>query len=344
MPETEDATLTAPVDAPETTEATETGEPTPGPEGDSEPTGHDGDASGEASGEVAFAILRAHFDLLRAHEPAVEHSDDPAVLHELRVDIRRLRAALGLFADALPARAAALHERLGELGVILGALRDLDVQSARVAGWVATAEGEERNTLEFVATALDGRRRQARRRVVSTLTSKRTGRQIESLERLLAGGPPKRSSTARTPILVLAPELLTHEHRKVVVLGDSIGPESPADALHSVRIRAKRLRYAVESLKPWYGKAARAYAKRLHGVEDVLGAHQDAFVAAGTLRDIGLGSARRLGPAQLLTLGALAERCLEQARVAHRSFPTAFAPVSGRRWRRLVRTMDDARA
>jgi CHAD domain-containing protein len=190
---------------------------------------------------------------------------------------------------------------------------------------------------------LDERRRSARRRAVAKLTASSARRSFASLERFLTAGPLKRSPVARTPILEIAPELLTHEHRKLAAIGDAIGPDSPPEALHAVRIRCKRLRYGVESFEPWYGKRARAYVKRLAAVQDLLGTHQDAVVAANTLREIGLESDRRLSAAQLLTLGALAERCLERARVLHGSFPGPYARVSGRRWRSLLRAMNEAR-
>jgi CHAD domain-containing protein len=233
-------------------------------------------------------------------------------------------------------------DRLGDLATVLGALRDLDVQADQVVGWVASSEGAERGTLEFVAAELGDRRRQARRRALAKLMAPRTSRLLESLEGLLTRGM-KRTGVARASILVLAPELLAHEHRKLVVLGDSIGPDSTAEALHSVRIRCKRMRYAVESFRPWYGKPARAYARRLTSIEDVLGVHQDAVVAAATLRDIAIRRGRRLGAAQLFALGGLAERCLERARAARAEFPERYRAVDGRRWRRLVHAVDEAR-
>jgi CHAD domain-containing protein len=295
------------------------------------------------TGAVAFAILRGQYDLLRAHEPAVERVDDPEALHQLRVDIRRLRAALALFADALPVRAAVHRERLGEIGALLGAVRDLDVQMERVTTWTASAPAGERDALEVVATVLEERQRRARRRAVAALSSKRTSRSLASLERFIAHGPLKRSSTAQTPLVDLAPEILAHEHRRLVTIGDSIGAESPPEALHSLRIRCKRLRYGVEFLEPWYGKAARAYVKRLIALQDTLGAHQDAVVAAATLREIGLDRQRRLTPIQLISLGGLIERSEQEARSMHERMPTRYARAGGRRWRRLVRIAERAR-
>ena len=63
-------------------------------------------------------------------------------------------------------------------------------------------------------------------------------------------------------------------------------PEDPPDpALHEVRIRAKRARYAAEAVEPVFGKHARQFAERITRLQDVLGEHQDAVVAGQWLRE-----------------------------------------------------------
>ena len=207
-----------------------------------------------AAGEFAFTLMRAQYRAMRESESLVRGRDDPKGVHDLRVAVRRLRTALVLFDKALPARAAGYRERLGRFGSGLGALRDLDVLLGQNATWAASALATERDTLDTVGALLDHRRSAARQRVVSALCSAASRRLFESLERFLASGPQKRSAAARRPILDLAPELLGRAYRKLVTIGDHIGPEAPPEALHALRIRIKRLRYAVEFFEPFYGK------------------------------------------------------------------------------------------
>jgi CHAD domain-containing protein len=64
-----------------------------------------------------------------------------------------------------------------------------------------------------------------------------------------------------------------------------LGPRPPEVALHEVRRRAKRARYAVELVAPVVGGAKpRQLAKRLSEVQDVLGELQDTVVADQWLR------------------------------------------------------------
>ncbi len=65
---------------------------------------------------------------------------------------------------------------------------------------------------------------------------------------------------------------------------DQLGEDPPDEALHEVRIRAKRMRYAAEAVAGVIGKPARQLAIAVAGVQSVLGDMQDAVVAETWLR------------------------------------------------------------
>ena len=56
-------------------------------------------------------------------------------------------------------------------------------------------------------------------------------------------------------------------------------PGLDAAGWHQTRIAAKRLRYAGEAFAPLYGKRAERYLNRVAGLQDTLGAANDATVA-----------------------------------------------------------------
>jgi triphosphatase len=295
------------------------------------------------AGDVAFAVMRAHFTAMLRREPGVRYGNDAEDLHQMRVSIRRVRAAMVVFEEALPARAPRLRQELGWLGSLLGAVRDLDVQLAQIGAWSAAADPAEREALDVVTTVLDERRTKARAKLVEAMDSRRLIRLNSSMESFLKHGPIKRSHSAHVPILEAAPEVVAHGYRKVVAIGDHIGEGSPPQALHALRIRAKRLRYTVEFLEPIYKKPARAYAKRLIALQDVLGKHQDDVVAIGTLREIALDPPQKIGPAIVFALGTLAERYRHDASAARARFPKRYRGIIGDRWRKLRRAMEDQR-
>ena len=67
-------------------------------------------------GDLAYAVLRRQLAVLREKEPGTRLGEDPEELHVMRVATRRLRAALSLFADVLPARAAGVPRGAGLAG------------------------------------------------------------------------------------------------------------------------------------------------------------------------------------------------------------------------------------
>ena len=68
-------------------------------------------------------------------------SDDPEFLHQLRVGLRRLRAALRAFRDVLPSKTTKkLKRALRKLSPKLGAARDWDVLVARLEAQRASPE------------------------------------------------------------------------------------------------------------------------------------------------------------------------------------------------------------
>src|ERR1700751_4493341 len=179
------------------------------------------------AGDVAFAVMRAHFTAMLRREPGVRYGNDAEDLHQMRVSIRRVRAAMVVFEEALPARAPRLRQELGWLGSLLGAVRDLDVQLERIGAWSAAAEPAEREALDVVAAVLDERRMKARARLISAMDSRRLVRLTMSTEKFLIRGPVKRSASAHVPILEAAPEVVAQGYRKMVTIGDHIAEGSP---------------------------------------------------------------------------------------------------------------------
>jgi inorganic triphosphatase YgiF len=120
-------------------------------------------------------------------------------------------------------------------------------------------------------------------------------------------------------------------------LGKSVKPDSPAEQYHELRIRAKKLRYALEFFAQIYGKPAQALIKRLVRLQDNLGKHQDAMVGVQHLRE--WSQARRLLPLTVFVIGRTAERYAQQAAQLRAEFSEAFKAIQGKPWKDLRRQM-----
>jgi CHAD domain-containing protein len=295
------------------------------------------------AGEVAFAALRRHLAALRANEPGTRLGDDPEALHRARVAIRRLRAALRTFRGLLPPRARQLRGELGLIGATLGAVRDLDVHILDLDRRRAAARAAERAALAGLIAVLARRRALARRRMLRVLDSARYARLVAALVALVRRGP-RRTGLAAAPVLSVAPDMIVRSYRKVRRRGDAIDTDTPAPECHALRIRCKHLRYAIEFHADVYGKPARALLRRLAALQDLLGAHQDAQVAAALLRDL----AARSGPSLPARARAVAERVAvtydRRAAALRTRIPKTYTKIRGRRWRRLRDLMEKRRA
>jgi triphosphatase len=252
-----------------------------------------------SAGEVAFAILRRHFGAMLAHEPGVRLGEDPEELHDMRVATRRLRAALKLYADALPKRAERYERDLQWVAGALGEVRDLDVHLQRLSE-EASRNGE---VLEEVVTLLGERQVEARRRMLEALDSNRYERLVASFSGTLRRG---RSPTPTAPILEAVPDLLWGRYKKVRKAANKLSEDSPPEHFHDLRKRGKRLRYALEPLQEIYGKPAQKMVKLLKKTQDDLGDHQDLIVATGLMEELGV--ARDRPPQAAFSMGSMAER------------------------------------
>jgi CHAD domain-containing protein len=81
------------------------------------------------------------------------------------------------------------------------------------------------------------------------------------------------------------PQLVRKPWRRVVRAINELEPDPPDEALHEIRIRAKRLRYACEAVAVVVGKPAVRLAKDAAALQGVLGDQHDAVVAEEWLRE-----------------------------------------------------------
>jgi CHAD domain-containing protein len=305
-------------------------------------------AASQSIGEVAYAILRRQFAAFLAHEPGTRLGEDPEELHDMRVAARRMRAAMRLFDDALPARAEKHRAEVSWIARALGEVRDLDVQLEQIHAWSAGADGADREALQVLASMMAARRSASRRQLLRALDSRRYERLVASAGALLRRGPSRQAlasagASAQVPVVVIAPGLISRRYRKVRKLGSHIRPDSPPEDFHRLRIECKRLRYALEFFVEIYGKPAQALIQRLVVLQDLLGQHQDAYVAISHLQELSLAHTKRLAPATVFAMGRIAERYAQQAASLRADFSAAFEQLKGKPWKRLRRVMESRR-
>jgi CHAD domain-containing protein len=214
------------------------------------------------------AWFAEQLDDILSNDPGTRLGVDPEHLHAHRVAIRRLRAAL---------REEPLKSELGWIGGALGAVRDLDVLTERLRRQADVLDGDERTALRPLLARLARRRARARGELVEALESARYFSLLASVAEVAT-----RPFESPSELTALAGRQFRRLRRDV----EQAGAEPADEALHEVRKRAKRIRYASERAReagdPSLGKVIEA-AKAL---QDVLGSSQDAVVMEHELRDL----------------------------------------------------------
>lgn len=238
-----------------------------------------------AVARLAGDVLTTQLAEARGHVAGAMDGADPEELHDLRVAVRRMRAAIRLFERALPAADAVLdpaRSGLKATGSLLGRARDLDVQVQRLQEWLESS-GRGRDAAGLRALNLLAKERTAARSAMRRhLRGAVFARRMESVA--AAAEAARRARARRT-----APRLLRRPSKQVL-LSVALARERPDDpsVFHALRIDVKRLRYALEFLEPALAFSTRKLVRRLRNAQDALGALQDAAIeqdVAGALAE-----------------------------------------------------------
>jgi CHAD domain-containing protein len=291
-------------------------------------------------GDLAFAVMREHFEQFSVREPGSRLGEDPEAVHRMRVATRRLRAAMSLFSDYLPADAERLRVELGWVAQALGGVRDLDVQLERVRAWHTEDAAIDPDALLSLDTLLSGQREHARVRLLHALDAPRYAKFVEDYGAALRAGPGRSAMPARRARKEM-PSLVLRRYVKVRASGDAIDAGSPPEELHALRIQCKRLRYALEFAATLYPKPIRSFVPRLVALQDLLGNHQDAYVAITQLRDLSLLHQRGLPSQTIFALGEISQRYAHQADELRAQFPKLYRRIKGKAWQQVQREMDE---
>ncbi|HXV85125.1 MAG TPA: CHAD domain-containing protein, partial [Gemmatimonadales bacterium] len=242
------------------------------------------DLLGRAPGEGAAQVLSVLVGRAVAARRRLESPDDAEALHDFRVGVRRLRSALRAYRpylrDGVPRKT---RHQLRAIATDTGGGRDAEVQLAWVRAGQAPGRGERAGITRFAKEVEE--RRQAHAAAVKE-GARRFDRIARALrDRLRQATPrahPARDGQGATSFGE-ATGLLVRQHaaelgaRLAAVA--SVGHEEEA---HLARIRAKRLRYLLETVAHLVPDVPPLVAK-LEGLQDLLGELHDMHVVAAEL-------------------------------------------------------------
>lgn len=254
------------------------------------------------SSRVSSKLMRDKARVLFGHFPAAFAGDEEAV-HQLRVESRRLRVALALLSDNPDGRRSKRARRLlQQLTRAAGSSRDrdvlLEIYEERLKA-LPTRTAEQ----ACLRKRLGDARRRGRLHLVDALLDLEIAQLRGDLRALVARGG--------SPIPVVDERVRGFAERDGQTLSQglaSVGAQLDPVALHALRRRARRLRYAVEVAQA-VGQTAdedtRGATKPWKTVQDLIGTIHDHHVLAEWLE--AQAAADRLRGNTALAAAALAE-------------------------------------
>jgi CHAD domain-containing protein len=241
--------------------------------------------------EAGRKTLRYQFAEMLAHEAGTRRGEDIEDLHDMRVSVRRMRAAFELFGPAYhPKGIRPFIKSLQATGRALGGVRDLDVFIDKARNHQQSLPAEERSLIDPVLDAWSERREIARAEMLTYLnsaeyhafkwafntflfTSGMGARPVETF-------PPEPIRLRET-----APKLIYARLGRVLAFEPLLVAATPVQ-LHALRIEFKRLRYAVEFFREVLGEESKLIVAEIKKLQDHLGDLNDADVAAHMLSDL----------------------------------------------------------
>ncbi len=296
---------------------------------------------------MAGLLLRL-LDTLELNVDGVLRDIDTEFLHDLRVAVRRTRAALKLLGEVLPARLA--KEYAAEfkwLGDLTTPTRDLDVHLLGFGAMAEQLQAAAPADLEPFRAFLVRRRAREFRRLAAGLRSARFQALTIHWRKTLLEVREARTARKRRPrrdptAAALALSTTGRVYRRIAAQGGAITPDSPPESLHDLRKRCKELRYLLEFFAPLHDPVAyKKVVGDLKQLQDCLGEFQDSQVQReeiGTLADAML-SERAAPAATLLAMGELAARLAVSQAQARADFAQRFARFAGPAAQPRIRTL-----
>ncbi|MFM8616516.1 MAG: CHAD domain-containing protein [Alphaproteobacteria bacterium] len=291
------------------------------------------DTSEAASAEACFTMAIGHLlEVALQVAPIARAGIEIEGVHQLRVALRRLRSVLKFFRPITGCKQGrALDGVLREMLGLLGPARDWDVflagigadlaallpEDKRVKSLLSAAEAKRQAAYAALAEALDG---PAWRAAVTS------GFAFMLEKPWRAGAGDERLGLLDAPPQDFAALILDKRWGSLLEAGAEI-ETLPAEALHELRLDAKRLRYAAEVFAPVFPKkAARRFQRRLAALQEELGRSNDAAVARSLVQSL----ARENDEASAWAIGVAEGWCLARSMADHDGVLKAWKKLSAK--------------
>lgn len=196
-------------------------------------------------------IIQSCLTQFRANWPVFYEGDAVGAIHQMRVSMRRLRSALGLFHRILPIPTfLTLRNDAKKIATVMGEARNWDVFITSLQTGPMAAFGHEVGFAALEAQC-EAHRQAGYQQVDALLKRPETTRFLLDAEAFLARRgwrcdlPPEALPRLAEPAQLMAKQALERLHRKLRKRGKKLA-DLPVAQRHLVRIELKKLRYTAD--------------------------------------------------------------------------------------------------
>lgn len=249
-------------------------------------------------GEYGYQIIHQSFQRFADQEEAVLKDKDPESLHQMRVEMRRLRTAVQVFSMAIVLPKVASEQSIGKIAKSLGETRDLDVlQQELVTRYQPLLQKSEQSKFDTVLKQLHHTRDQSLLHLKKTLHGDRYHHLKQSLQAWV--DEPIYTQMGNLPVLEVLPDLLlplicqlflhpgwlvgtTLQAGKVTLMplenSEALNKLQFGNVLHDLRKQMKGVRYPTEFFSDFYEASYLQRIEEFKAIQDILGQLQDHVV------------------------------------------------------------------
>lgn len=247
----------------------------------------------DADPEQAFRDIAAEcLSHIAANLLGAQDSDDPEYAHQLRVGVRRLRSAFKLFEPVLPDDFSETWQpQLRALAGIAGGAREWDVLLSQIIAPVARLAPDYPG-LKALTFAAQVRRDAAHAKMRERLRNPEFGHLVILLMRAIltpAMSIPRAAASPETPP---APRLAQFAALQLRQLGRraaraaAAAEQGDVARLHALRLRLKRLRYAMEFVGPLVRSPNALRLRKIVSLQTSLGLLNDLSVSGPLMESL----------------------------------------------------------
>lgn len=265
---------------------------------------------------------------------------DAKTIHEIRRNVKRIRALLQLVRSDLKSRVAEWDKILQSVNRTLSGARDLEVCLQTVRDLSTDVSPSQRNVLDRFSAELSRRQSVLLAADPAELRPELSA-QLETVKAGLLEWQPRKSGFG-----LIRPALrkMSKQARKII---HRLREHVTSDDLHSLRKVVKRRLYWLETFEPIWPGDLREELEMVDSLSDRLGKHHDLAVLFDRLHDSEVAGDASMQHSVERVVHRLKQRQQKLERQALKSARRLFAErpkAMSQRWRSLVKTWQDSSA